>query len=241
MKTILNITMGNSPGTRVFFDSPRFLGEIIESVLRLITGRKLMPLVVADNASLPFAEDAGIKVDQIVATSPDVPAEMPDWAGVTCGAPVDEPVLVISPFWGVVCSERMEAFLESADKSRWSLSAHRVHGNVNPFWMKMISPLGRLDRNTYVDRNTTFLPKFTRDSGIMNKERWQQFMGELEIHGSQWLPELYRVDGAFALLQGEMNNSYVPVVLDDPDWESLPLLYQLPIFEMARDQEARLE
>lgn len=236
MITVLNITSEPDARSRVFFDSPVHLKELLEHVDRVVEDCGHQRFVIADKTTQPFLSGTGILVDTMVEAGPDSVQSMAVWLRSLTGIPSGESLLVISPFKGVVGSGLVREFLDKAEDCRCCVSASRVGVNVNPFWMNRISPLSRVGDATYVDRNTTKLPKFNRDSNIVNKEQWQRLVGDLKIYGSQWLPELYKVNGAIALVQDGAGGEYVPVLLDAPAGDDLPLLYRLPIFDMARHQ-----
>ncbi|WP_338668948.1 hypothetical protein [Pseudodesulfovibrio methanolicus] len=238
MIALLSLALPGDARSRVFLDSPALLREMIEYVHAVVAER--MPAVVVANPDvLPFLSDVNLSADVIVDRAPAGPEGVADWALTVVNPSPDEPLLVVSPFLGVVSPERLDAFLEHKGGGCPLISARPVTANVNPFWMNMISPTTRVGRSSYVDRNKTKLPKFTQTASIINQERWRELIGDLEIYGSQWLPKLHKLDGALALVQSQAGD-FSPVLLDEPGLEGLPLLYQLPLFDMATDIPASL-
>lgn len=242
MKILLNLNIEANARNRVFTESDQLLKELLEHVWHSIKELESDVTVVAGEVVKPHLAD--LQVEKVGIAAPEHASvslsHLATWASDSCEGK-DDPLLVVSPFRGIVCSKQIRVFLEKSRGETWAASAQRLSGNANPFWMNMISPLSYREMTHYVDRNTTFLPKFTKDATIVDQEKWEQYFDSLKVYGSQWLPELYKVDGALMLVQGKTVKECVPLLLDDPAVESLPLIYQLPIFDMARNHPATLQ
>jgi len=240
MIILLNLSLPENARSRVFWDSPALLQEMLEYTHGVVVDRFPAAVVVANPAILPFLTDANMAIDLTVDTSPADPEGVVDWALTTVDLPPEKSLLVVSPFMGVVCPERLDAFLDYKRSVRPLVSAKPVMANVNPFWMNMISPMSRVGRSAYIDRNKTMMPKFTQAASVVNQNRWRELIGDLEIYGSQWLPKLHKLDGALVLLRSRQAESLSPALLDEPGLVDLPLLYQLPLFDMASHISASL-
>ncbi|MEF2144730.1 MAG: hypothetical protein V3573_04725 [Desulfovibrionaceae bacterium] len=147
--------------------------------------------------------------------------------------PSGEAVLWLSPLAGPVTPSRLRRFLAAAD-GKPALSMAPVHCNANPFWTFLLSPLS-FNGQYYQDRNATQLPAFRPESNFIDQEQWRERLGDRSIDGSQWLPEVWRVDGALALDDGSGAAARsVPVEMEERLGD-LPLLYALPLNDVARE------
>ena len=151
----------------------------------------------------------------------------------------NEPVLILSPFEGIISRFRLEMFagrmalLEMPSVVRSSV---QVNYNINPFWLKTLPGDKQCRNEAVIDR------KDLRDL-LQPEER--EAKGAVNILGSQNLPCLYMEDEAMIGLQGpalrlhEAHVEHVRYTLEnDP---TVPLFYRFNPFNVHPDQRLHLE
>lgn len=240
MRHIVNLTLNGFRRNTIFIESEPLFRELLDHVSMLVRPLGEGMVVVDETVrsclgGCPQGRDAFLsKATGPVKVAAEVRTEFPEMFA-------SQDVVIVSPTLGVISRRGIEQFMGQVEGAGASISASPVSCNANPFWTTMISPLSRVDGSSYRDRNTTFLPKLKPGGAFISQERWEELFGDLDIRGSQWLPEVFRVDGALVHLPpgedaaGGAAPRFVPIEHEAD--ASLPLLYQLDVVDADPDEQ----
>lgn len=244
MKTIVHFQR-NGPRDNIYLSNVRLLEELLSFLaknLNSFAAREEI-LILAESKELGDIIKKTVNISPLIVNQSmhhlDEPA-LCDWAGelVTMASKKFHgvPVLLLSPFAGQVSASRVHSFLQKS-KSNQALSLDLVGANTNPYWLNLVSPFSR-SGDWIRDRNTTKLPYFfNKDAPFVELDELQKYVGNVNIYGSQWLPPIYREDRAIMLYCDEKHWEHVVAECGD---EKLPLLYSLPVNDIALDESLTL-
>ena len=152
-------------------------------------------------------------------------------------SPVDDSFgsgLILMPHHGPISPSRVRRIIDEREKHPKArlVSAMRVPVNCNPVWLSGVP-------KENVSGNVAVIDDFKADlSVVLSKETRRKLgLNGDKVLGSQWLPDLYALDGAIVFIpEGCDNRSEVYPVRDSlEEYEDMPLLYRLPFIQLHED------